>query len=299
MAVTLNFPTVEAEIIVETEQMRRAANRILAVHPYALAVFHGQSGTGKTTTARWTTGGINEHHRPDDPSTFRALHYEVAEIPAWSGQEQKRAIRSLYHAAIGRLDEGLYRQLPGEDLARHLVHALARKSIRQIFVDEAGTLSLDALRGLVLVRDVAENLREPLSFCFVGMDDLPLKLERLPQIKRRVHEWVYFEEYDLKETWKLLAKLHPHFASLDARNPDHWEQVEFVHQTFGGVIGNFTPFLKKLSRRLRDYKGEIGLKHLMAVHDATNRDRERALESARTQYRAAAPETSGKGGDAA
>src|SRR5205085_2000611 len=222
---------------------------------------------------------------------------EVAEIPAWSGQEQKRAIRGLYHAAIGRLDEGQYRQLPGEDLARHLVHGLARKSLRQIFVDEAGTLSLDALRGLVLVRDVAENMREPLSFCLVGMDDLPLKLEQLPQIRRRVHEWVYFEEYDLKGTWKILAKLDPHFASLDARNPDHWEQVEYVHKTYGGILGNIAPFLKKMNYRYRGHAGELGLKHLIAVHEATDNDRRRALESARTQYRGKPPKPTSEGED--
>jgi hypothetical protein len=290
MAATLRFPVIEQKVIVELEQMRRAANRILAVHPGgALTVFHGRAGMGKTTTAEWITAQINEHYDPDDSQTFRALYYEIGEIAPWSGQEQKRAIRSLYHSCIGPLDEGMYRRLPNEDLARHLVYGLMRKKIGMIFIDEAGYLSVDALRGMVLACDTAASLKWTLSICFVGMDDLPLKLQALPQIRRRVHEWCYFEEFDIKGTWKLLGKLHPHFAALDARNPEHWEQVEYIHKQFGGVIGNIAPFLQKLNHRFRDYKSEITLGHLVAVYEATDRDKELALEDARSKYQGKPP----------
>jgi AAA domain len=193
MEAVLEIPKRKTVEVVLTGQMRRAASRILAIHGGGgLVVVHGRSRLGKTTTANWITGGINDQYNPDDPASFRALHYEVGEIPPWSGQEMKKGIRSLYHATIGRLDEGQYRQLPPEDLARQLVFGLRRHHLQMIFVDEAGCLSVDAIRGMVLVSDVAHLSNWPLTIVFVGMDDLPTKICDLPQLEKRVHEWLYF-----------------------------------------------------------------------------------------------------------
>lgn len=282
----IQLPKAEREVIVETANMRRTVTRTVAVHRGSgLVVWHGRSRLGKTTTARWLVEQINQQYRPDNPDAFRVIHYETGEIHKWSGNKQKQGIRSLYHATVGRLDEGLYRQLPPEELARQLVHGMQRNGIQMALVDEAGCLSLEAIRGMVLVRDTAELMGWTLSLIFVGMDDLPIKMEALPQIAGRVHEWCYFEPYSLDETWELLKKLHPHFAELDGCKSAHREQVDFIHEQYGGVPGVIVPFVRKLNHRLQDYDGEVDLTLLRAVHLLTLRDKTRALEDAKTRYK--------------
>lgn len=289
MEAVLEIPKREAHRLVVNGQMKRAARRLLSIHR-GLGVLHGRARLGKSTTAEWITASVNEQFNPDDPDSFRALHYEVGEIRSSSANEQKRGIRSLYHAAIGRLDDGQYRQLPTEDLARHLVFGLRRKHIQLIFVDEAGCLSLAAIRGMVLVADVAHNMGWSLNIIFVGMDDLPSKLCELPQIEMRVHEWIYFEPYSLDETWELLSALHLHFRSLDAKEESDRQQVEFIHKLYGGVPGEMVAFLRRLSSRLDGDAGAVDLVMLKAVHLAMLRDKNRALEDSKSKYRGRLPD---------
>lgn len=282
---SINFPKIRKKKIILTKKMKRMINRTLRVHlGSALVVWSGVSRLGKTTTAAEMVRQLDAQYDPENPDAFRCVHYEVGEIPHWSGQEQKRGIRSLYHACIGRLDEGLYRTLPTEDLAKMLVYGLRRKNIRMVFVDEAGTLSIDAIRGMVLVRDVAEIEGWTLSLVFIGMDDLPTKMCAVPQIEKRIHEWCYFEEYSVKELFEILKELHPHFAVLDLNNPEHLEQVEFIHQKFGGVPGEIIPFLTRLDAREERLGGGIDTRVLKAVYLSTQRDKERAIAASKNKY---------------
>lgn len=286
MSLILQFPDRLDEKIVETEQMQRAANRTLAVHPGgALVIWHGPSHVGKTTTARKTTEQINIQYDSGNPNSFRAVHYEAGEIPTGAGNKQKKGIRSLYSAVVGRLDEGTYRYLPPEELARQLVHGCRRKAVQMVLIDEAGMLSLDAIRGMVLVRDTAELMGWTFSLVFIGMDDLPQKMVEIPQVEKRIHEWVYFEPYTFDETWKLLAELHPYFATLDARKQAHRDQVAFVHEQFGGIAGEIVPFLRRLTHRLQGYTDDVDMRLLRAVHMITQRDKDRAIKDAKMKYR--------------
>lgn len=286
----VTFPETRKTEIVETSLMHRAAKRTLAVHPLSgLCAWHGRARIGKTTTALWLVGKIEEAFDPDNPASFRARYYEVGEIPPWHGQEAKRGLRSLYHATVGRLDEGIYRQYPIEDIAEQLVHGLRRKSIQLVFVDEAGWLSLDAIRGMVLASDVAKNTGWTLTLVFIGMDDLPQKLMRKEQIHGRILEWCYFEPYNFEETWELLAKLSPYFKKLNKKNKDHHEQVEFIHETYGGIPGNIVPFLQRFEHRLKEHEGKVDLTLLRVVHLLTLRDKQRSVEDSRRQYRGKIP----------
>jgi len=117
------------------------------------------------------------------------------------------------------------------------------------------------------------------------MDDLPMKMVSLPQIKNRTDEWCYFKPYSLKETFKLLGKLHPHFAGLNLENKEHLEQVEFVYEQFGGVPGLIVPFIRRLkSRQHTELEGVIDITGLMAVHLSTLRDKDNALEDSQSGY---------------
>ena len=295
--ILINFPKIKPKKIIVTKQMKRVMARTLRVHQGgALVVWSGQSRLGKTTTAAEMVRQLDAQYDPENPDAFRCVHYEVGEIPSWSGQEQKRGIRSLYHACIGRLDEGEYRTLPTEDLAKKLVYGLRRKNIRKIFVDEAGTLSLDAIRGMVLVRDVAEIECWNLSITFIGMDDLPTKMCAIPQIEKRIHEWCYFEEYSLDELFSILQQLHPHFANLNLSNPEHFEQVQFIHEKFGGVPGEVVPFLTRLDHQQGKVTSGIDIRLLKAVYLSTQRDKDRAVAASKNKYYSNAPKAEAKAG---
>lgn len=281
----ISFPKIKEKKIIVTKQMKRVMNRTLRVHQGgALVVWSGQSRLGKTTTAAEMVRQLDSQYDPENPNAFRCVHYEVGEIPHWSGQEQKRGIRSLYHACIGKLDEGDYRTLPTEDLAKQLVYGLRRKNIQKIFVDEAGTLSLDAIRGMVLVRDVAEIQGWNLSITFIGMDDLPTKMCRVPQIEKRIHEWCYFEEYSLNELFEILKELHSHFAALDLSKPEHLEQIQFIHDKFGGIPGEVVPFLTRLDQQEGKVASGIDIRLLKAVYLSTQRDKDRAIAASKNNY---------------
>lgn len=284
MSFIIEFPEPEKDIVVETGLMQRTVRRTMAVHRGgALVVWSGPARNGKTRTADWMVHKIDEAY-DSSPHAFRAVHYEVGEIPRWSGHEMKRGIRSLYHATMGKLPEAAYRQCPSEDLAAQLVHGLQAKNIQMVLVDEAGLLSLDAIRGMVLVRDVAEISGWTLTLVFIGMDDLPTTMEKLPQIRARIHEWCHFKPYSSEETHSLLAALHPHFAGLDFERPEDRAEIEFVHQQTGGLPGLIVPFLRRLSSREREMDYPIDLSLLRAVHLLRLRDQEAAVTDATSGY---------------
>src|ERR1700753_4304041 len=179
--------------------MQEVIKRTAAVHP-GNSLWYGESRIGKTTTARYMVQKITESYDPQNPHAYRAVHYEAGEVAAWTGNEMKKGVKSLYYATLGRLDEGVYRHDPVESLAMQLVHGLRRKNIQVILVDEAGTLSLEAIRGMILVGNIAKNMSYPLSLVFIGMDDLLTKVQHLPQVDKRFVEWCYFEAYTLEDT---------------------------------------------------------------------------------------------------
>lgn len=287
----IKFPSPLPEVVVVTRLMRQIINRTLAVHTMgALVVWYGESRMGKTTTAQYMAREILSAYRESNPHAFRAKYFEAGEITSHYGNEMKRGIKSLYFAALGTpLDEGVYQREPAEAIAARLVHELRRRNIQILFIDEAGCLSLNAIWGMVLVRDVGKSVGWNLSLVFIGMDDLPQKMMRLAQIEGRVHEWCYFEEYDLDETWSLLAQLHPHFSKLDRGDGEHQEQVKFLHEVCGGLPGQIVPFIQRMTYRLQEYRGEIDLTFLRAVHLLTARDKQQMLQHSLTNYRGMPP----------
>jgi hypothetical protein len=292
----INFPSPHLEIVVETRLMRQIISRTMAVHALsAIVVWYGESRMGKTTTAQYMTQEILTAYEESNPHAFRAKYYQAGEIVPSSGNEMKKGIKSLFFAALGiPLDDGVYQRDPSEAIATRLVHELRRRNIQIVFVDEAGCLSLGAIWGMVLVRDIAKANGWNFTLVFIGMDDLPQKMTRLAQIQGRVHEWCYFEEYNLDETWTLLTRLHPHFAKLKRSNAEHQEQVKFLHDTYGGIPGQLVPFLRRMQYRLQEYSGEINLTFLRAVHLLTARDKQQMIQHSLTHYHGMRPEAAAK-----
>lgn len=272
-------------VIIETPLMTRTATRTLALHLGSpLVVWTGPSRNGKTVTAQWLRDNINRA-ADSDPNGFRAVLFEYGGGTAQSRNEMKRVIRSVYQATVAKLDEGLYRQSPSEDLALHLVKGLRAKNIQMLMVDEAGLLKVEGLRALVTIRDVAEHNGWPLSIVLIGMDNLPADIARLPQIERRVHEWCYFEPYLLDETYELLAGLDPQFAKLRLDVPAQRDMIAFIQEICGGLPGLLAPFLRKLHYNQSMLGGPLSLTLLRAVYMLTDKEHQKALTAASTEYK--------------
>jgi Cdc6-like AAA superfamily ATPase len=223
------FPPTKKVSTVETGFMREVMNRTMAIHP-GNVVWYGESRIGKTTTAKHFVNRINKNYTPENHDSFRAVHFEAGEIASWTGNEQKKGLKSLYNATVGRIDEGSYRTDPTETIAETLVYALKRKNIQKVFIDEAGNLSLDAIRGIMMAFDAAKSIDHNLSLIFIGMDDLPTKMTKLPQINGRLSEWCYFEKYTLEEIATFLKELHSYFAEVDLKKAKSLELVECVYE---------------------------------------------------------------------
>lgn len=272
------FPIPIEKQIIETGFMKEVMSRTLIVHP-GNSVWYGESRVGKTTTAQYIVKTINEAFDPYNPHAFRAVHFEVGQIAEWSGHEQKRGLKSLYNATLGRIDEGLYKNDPIETVVEQLVLGLMRKNIQQIYIDEAGNLSLDAIRGIIMAYDAAKNAGHLLSLIFIGMDDLPTKVNKLPQIKGRIHEWCYFEPYDLKGIADLLVRISSLFENLEFENPKHKELIECIYELCGGFPGLLIPFLTKLERYQIIESVEITTTYLRAIHLRTMVDKNNSISN--------------------
>lgn len=152
---------------------------------------------------------------------------------------------------------------------------MIKKGVQMVFVDEVQLLSLDAIRGMVLVCDVAANeMGWPLTIIFIGMDHMPMKLHQTPRIEARIQEWCFFREYDIESTWMFLERLHRHFKELKKDDEEHRRQVSFIHELCGGFPGYIVPFVQKMEYRLRKHKGDINLTFLRSVNLTTDVDKE-------------------------
>jgi len=286
MNIDFDFPEKEEPVIIENGMMKWAVERLLQVHYLGgFACWSGRAGVGKTTTAQKFVDLAAEKYDPCDNRSFRAIHYEVGRSSEWSKHDMKRGIRSLYAAVGYRIDEGLYRSYLAEELAMDLVHYLRKMNIGVIFVDEAGTLPLNAIRGMVLVSDTAKLEKWTLTIVLVGMDDLPNKLTKLPQVDRRVVEWCYFKPLTIKETHTLLSALHPVFAELRLSIPSERQVIKYIHDKFMGLPGGIVPFAGRFSEFYRHFPDDDIMTHVQAAYLQPLTEKNRSIKDFKEDYK--------------
>jgi hypothetical protein len=182
------------------------------------------------------------------------------------------------------LERSIYISHSSEKLAALTVDAMRLKNIQIVAVDEAGTLPLDAIRGMILISDLAKKINWDLTLILIGMDDLPKKIQQLPQIKARVNEWCRFEPYELEEMFDLLRRIEPVFVNHSLDNKQHLEQIKFIHDQFQGTIGLIIPFLRRLRNYLNGSNDVVDLELLMAVQLMFLRDRDLSISDADKNY---------------
>lgn len=293
MSFEINFPEPLPKVIAETPFMIEVMDGVMRNQLAGnMSCWYGNAGIGKTTMAEHLEMKINEAFSKNqtNPNAFRAMHYQVGDNSE-GGSEQKQGIKIVYVAMGITLSDGEYRFRQTHELADDAVEIARRKRNKVFFVDEAGNLSINAIRGIVTIRDRSVKMGWPISFIFIGMDDLPQKLDTLPQIRRRIHPWVYFEQYSFDETWDLLSKLHSHFSTLDKGNQEHVAQVKFVYETLGGYPGLIVPFLIDLDSAMKARQGNVDLRFLRSVHYLMISPKDKTLENSNSLYRTRPPRT--------
>jgi len=114
-------------------------------------------------------------------------------------------------------------------------------------------------------------------------------VHELPQIRNRIADTCYFQPYSIEDTWTILAGLHPHFATLQRDDPEHFSQVEGVHHASGGLPGLMVPFLDRLDHQAETLGEPITSRLVRVTQLLRNQDEHRAIEAARTGYRDSIP----------
>jgi type II secretory pathway predicted ATPase ExeA len=230
----------------ETPLMENVMERTMAVHAFGgIVAWSGESGSGKTTTARLMAARICEAAASTEHA-FSAVHYEVGPLIANDDRVMSLALKSLYGAAIGRPPEHRFRMSTPDAIALSLVHGLRSRNIRMVFIDEAGLLSAAAVRGIVLAIDTAENEAWPLTVVMIGMDELPRALEQVPQTERRVRDWCYFKAIDAAEAERLVTTVWPEVRAFLATGTSLRDLVQCMMRRFGNVPGKIVPKLCQL-----------------------------------------------------
>jgi hypothetical protein len=236
---------------------------------------------------------INRSYEEQNPEAYRAVHCEFcSDVRTRRAMGPKAGIRRLHHAVVGPVNPYTFDRTPEESLAHQVVRAIRKKRIQMIFIDEAGTLQVEEIRGLAHVRNVAEAMKWPLTLVLVGMDELPERVTALLQVERRVVHWSYFKPYALDaDWWRLLAGLHPHFAGMDARNASDCTEVRFVHEKYKGLLGEMMTFLRRLTLRMRQNPAvPVDIAFLEAVHAELQLSKRQAIFSGELGFRKPLPE---------
>lgn len=275
----LKLPPREVETLVETELMKQVCARTLAAHPQGgFIVWSGPSRNGKTVTARWLVAQLNELPEQCNDA-FKAVHFEVAKSSQMSNarDEARRAVQRVWLPIRGRLMEGRYRA-PAEELSRDLVHSLQAERIEMIFVDEAGGLSLDELRGLMTLLNVAANERHRLSIVLIGMDELPVLVRKLAQIRERVIDTCFFEPYAQDDCIAFLEAMLPHFKNLKNGSDELRKQAQFILDKCHGLPGELAAYCTRARGLILDRGEPITLEALRMLHLVKEYDTKRAIE---------------------
>lgn len=230
----------------ETPLMENVMERTMAVQAFGgIVAWSGDSGSGKTTTARLMAARICAA-AASDAHGFSAVHYEVGPLISNDDRVMSLALKSLYSATIGRPPEHRFRMSTPDAIALSLVHGLRSRNIRMVFIDEAGLLSAAAIRGIVLAIDTAENEEWPLTVVMIGMDELPRALEQVPQTERRVRDWCYFKAIDAAEAERLITTVWPEIQQFLEPGTALRELVQSMMRRFGNFPGKIVPKLCQL-----------------------------------------------------
>lgn len=285
MNMPLVFPHLRTTDVVFTTAMRAAQTRILGAHQNRgqMVVLTGKSGAGKTTAALHLNGGVNAACAGGAEHAFNARYYVATDMRRAAGDVLQRRLLAEFAKQVLRLTVPKdVRTIDVPGLMNTIAAGLRLGNIQMVFLDEAGHIpaaGLDHLATLINIVSTAEQ--HPLTVVLVGMHDLPTNVLSLPQVARRVTEFVYFEAYDVKTALLVLRTVHPFFETVDETTKEGNEVMAFLLDDMvsdGGLIGLMVPLVERAAAVASQLKMPFGIRALRLAHSMKNADAVRGRE---------------------
>lgn len=152
----------------------------------------GESGTGKTEAFFSLRQQLNSNDLTRVNEKMCALQFSAPMIVSDYEVSVKQVMNLLWSDALGYPLHFLGRRTVDE-ISCILSIELCRRSIRLFLVDDAQLLSPSFMRALLSVRIFQLGTR-PLSFVFIGTNELYDKILGYPDIIKQVTEWYSFEK---------------------------------------------------------------------------------------------------------
>ncbi len=302
---TTRYPARDrAEPILETPMMREARTRVFAVHhPRGQFVtWYGEAGVGKTTTGEWMEEQCNTDCEAGVTNAFRVARLTVP--PSLTGYRAynpgKKALLAIHNAVLPPKTDSEARWLGVASLAQMVVQQLATTDAQILMIDEAGRLDLPALEAVLLLLNYASDPRfdHPLTIVLIGMHELPINIEQLPQVKSRVADMITFRPYEVREAHELLRQVSPYFAGLDPASAEGKEALTFVIESTGGLVRSMLQLVEKATALAQEARRPMSVLALRAALKMSEEDQERAKEAVISGHRGRARQPGGGRGGA-
>ncbi len=274
------FPRLRAPDVVLTPKMLQAQDRILHAHKPRgqMVVLTGDAGAGKTTAALHIANSINQGHEDGVEDSFAAAYFVSSDLRQRMkvGLLQRRLLSEFAKMVLRLSMPRDLRSLDVPGLLTSIAAGLRLANTQVVFIDEAGHIPPEGLDHLVtLINTVATRERHPLTVVLVGMDDLPINVDVMPQVQRRVVDRVFFEPYDTKTALFVLRMAHPFFETVDPETVAGSEVMEFLLSgtvSHGGLIGYMLPLVERAESMAVEMKIPFGIRALRLVHAISEQD---------------------------
>lgn len=186
-----------------------------------MMLLYGATGAGKTTALAYLLNRTNAIYVEASPSW--TLHSMLATIMRALGAEPK-----------GR----------AADMEAYIIDQMAIEG-RPLFVDELDHMLLPGqsttLRMLECLRSLYDKSKMPVLM--VGMDKIDRKIQLREQLKRRIFQWVKFEDLTLEDA-RILTD-----ACVEVPVADDW--LEDAYTATQGRIGRLVLVLAQAERRAK------------------------------------------------
>lgn len=178
-----------------------------------ICMVSGDVGLGKTTAT--------QHVCLSEPAIW------VEAQPDWTARWMTADIAEELGAERGKITEQNFRSIIGS----------LREYPRAVFIEEADRL-VTRMHLAETLRAIHDQSGAPLIL--IGMKNLPLAVQKVPQLERRIAHWVEFLPCDLRDTRMLAEQL----CEIEIAD----DLIREIHQVARGSAGKIHIALERLER---------------------------------------------------